>query len=121
MHFEPHDPTWVIKLAKDQRPDLPWLAEALANCTLSAWRSRRHLYLCFIAEPEMTQLVYSQTIDLVDPKCGDIKLDVCEGNRVIGIEFYNRLFSKWKSRNRRAKKLRKDNHDSTDPPPSATH
>lgn len=109
MAFESHDPAWLIALAKQQRPDLPWLTDSLAGCTMAAWRSRQHVYLVF-PEPEggnTTLSTYRETISLDDPKCGHIMLDVAVDNRIIGVEFYDRLFSKNSSRRRRNNNLRR--------------
>jgi hypothetical protein len=92
MKFEPHNPAWLVALAMEQRPDLPWLANALAKCTMSAWRSRQHVYLEFteFAEADAERLPYRETISLDDPKCGHIKLDVTVDDRIMGVEFYDR-------------------------------
>src|SRR6478735_4071639 len=102
MKFEPHDPSWLIALARQQRPDLPWFVDALAECTTAAWRSRQHVYLVFQQKDEdSARSAYRETISLEDPECGKIKIDVAIDNRIMGVEFYDRLFSKNYSRRRR--------------------
>ena len=96
MRFKPHDPTWLVKLAEEQRPDLPWLAESLAKCTSCHW-NRRRIYVHFVDSKDANQpgaeWQYRETISLEHPEFGHIKLDVLKDNRVGGVEFYDRLFS----------------------------
>jgi hypothetical protein len=96
MRFEPHDPTWLVELAKTERPDLPWLVESLARCVQCHWK-RRRIYVYFV-DPEPANQPgadwqYRETISLEHPKFGHIKLDILKDNRVGGVEFYDRLFS----------------------------
>jgi hypothetical protein len=35
----PYDPTWLVELAKSERPRKKWLHEALADCTLAQART----------------------------------------------------------------------------------
>ena len=33
IEWETYDPSWLVKLAKEQKPEQQWLAQALADCT----------------------------------------------------------------------------------------
>ena len=104
MHFTPHDPTWLVQLAREQRPDLPWLAESVAQCT--QWhrkiqgRKKKCIYVDFVtpeaANQPGTDWQYRETISLQHPEFGHIVLDVLKDNRVGGVELYDRLFSSGK-------------------------
>jgi hypothetical protein len=119
MKFEPHHPSWLIALARQQRPDLPWLADSLTLCTTAAWRSREHRYLVFQQTDEgSARPRYQETISLEDATCGQINVDVAIDNRIMGVEFYDRLLSKNSSSRHRANNLRRQNQQKTsDKPP----
>lgn len=99
MQFEPYDPTWLVDLARQQRPDLTWLIDSLAACTQCHWK-RRRIYVHFVNPEHANQpgadWQYRETISLDHPEYGHIKLDVLNDNRVGGIEFYDRLFASGK-------------------------
>ena len=96
MRFKSHNPNWLVKLAEEQRPDLPWLAESLAKCTAGHWHPRR-IYVDFVDRKDANQpgaeWQYRESISLEHPEFGHIKLDILQDNRVVGVEFYDRLFS----------------------------
>lgn len=95
MHFEPFDPRWLVELAKQQRPELPWLAKSLESCTQCHWK-RRRIYVYFVdpqsANQPNAEWQYRETISLEHPQFGLLMLDVLKDNRVGGVEFYDRLF-----------------------------
>jgi hypothetical protein len=96
MRFHSYDPTWLVELAKTQRPDLPWLAKSLAQCIQCHWQ-RRRIYVYFV-DPESANQPdadwqFRETLPLKHPEFGCILLDILEDNRVGGVEFYDRLFS----------------------------
>ena len=105
LKWEDYDPSWLVTLARDQRPDLPWLPEAFAGCTRASSRtSRRHgrrvrevIYLHFVDPERANQPGADWQIDsglwLRHPTDGILNIDVLKGQRVGGVEFYDRLFS----------------------------
>ncbi len=103
MRFKPFDPTWLVELAKRERPDLPWLSESLARCSQCHWK-RSRIYVYFV-DPESANQPgadwqYHETVSLAHPKFGCIMLDVLQDNKVGGVEFYDRLFKRHKKRKR---------------------
>lgn len=99
MEFKPYDPLWMVELAEKQRPDLPWLPEAIAKCTLChkrlQGRKKKCIYIHFV-DPKSPEWQYKETISLDHPVFGHIKLDVLSENALGGVEFYDRLFSSGK-------------------------
>lgn len=96
MRFKPHDPTWLVQLARQQRPDLPWLVNSLAKCTACHWK-RKRIYVYFVDPKDANQhgaeWQFRESISLEHSRFGHIKLDVLVDDRVGGVEFYDRLFS----------------------------
>jgi hypothetical protein len=103
MRFKPFDPAWLVELAREQRNDLPWLAESLSRCTAASWK-RSRIYVHFVdpdsANQPGAEWQYRETISLQHPTFGHIKLDVLQDNRVGGVEFYDRLFSSGRPKER---------------------
>ncbi len=104
MRFKPYDPTWLVDLARQQRPDLPWLAESLAKCTQchkKLWgRKKKCIYEYFVDSARANQpgaeWQIKEGIWLDHPVFGSILLDVLQDGRIGGVEFYDRLFSSGK-------------------------
>lgn len=89
MRWEPFDPTRLVALAQAQRPNEPWLPEALSRCTVCFREGRAYLH--FIdpnaTQPSRDDLDFDRNIVLVDSEGGDVVLDVLTGHRVGGAEF----------------------------------
>lgn len=90
--WRPYDPSWLVLLALDQRPDLPWLAAALAKCTRCLHTAPHYLH--FVAPQRANQpgasWQFHDNVFLSDPEHGEVALDVLSGGRVGGVEFLER-------------------------------
>jgi hypothetical protein len=78
-----------MALARAQRPDEPWLADALSRCTVCLREGRAYLHF---VDPDATipspdDLDFDRNIVLRDSEGGDVVLDVLTGHRVSGAEF----------------------------------
>jgi hypothetical protein len=95
MQWEVYDPRWLVELAKAQYPDEPWLAEALAGCTMCHRESDK--YIRFVdatsANEPGAAWQFEENRWLKDSKEGNLILDILKGHRVGGVEFYDRLFT----------------------------
>jgi hypothetical protein len=93
MEWQTYDPGWLVAWTRENRPDLPWLADALARCTRGAWGGRAYLYFVDPAdagEPG-APWQWEQNLTLEHPAEGTLVLDVLTGQRVGGMEFLRRL------------------------------
>jgi hypothetical protein len=90
VRWEPFDPTRLMALAKAQRPDEPWLAQALSRCTVCLREGRAYLHFVDpdAAVSSRDDLDFDRNIVLVDSEDGDVVLDVLTGHRVGGAEFH---------------------------------
>jgi hypothetical protein len=93
MSWKPYDPTWLVRLARESRPQEPWLAEALARCTRALEESRAYLRFVDAADPGQpdAEWQFERNIVLEDPSEGTLVLDVLRGERVGAVEFLRRL------------------------------
>lgn len=95
MNWETYDPTWLVELARSTRPDIPWLPTALARCTKCCRTSRAYVH--FVnpdrANKPESDWQFREHLYLHDPIEGNLIVDVLEGRKIGGIEFYDRLFS----------------------------
>jgi hypothetical protein len=93
MEWKPYDPGWLVALARESRPDEPWLAEALSQCTRAAQDSAAYIYFVDPAPPEDpgSQWRFEKNVTLEHPKEGSLVLDVLQGARIGGVEFLKRL------------------------------
>ncbi|MCP4445338.1 MAG: hypothetical protein GY811_08345 [Myxococcales bacterium] len=91
--WETYDPSWLVELAKQQRPELPWLIQALAAC-INAMRES-DLYIRFVdsvnANKPGADWQFDHSLRLRHPEYGELILDILKGQRVGGVEFYDRL------------------------------
>lgn len=87
--WKPYDPAWLVEWARDNRPDLPWLPEALARCTRVREESRAYHHFADPDDPAVWR--FESSIQLSHPTEGNLVLDVLEGPRIGGIEFLARL------------------------------
>lgn len=93
--MEPYDPTWLADLARQQHPDRPELATALARCTSAQWSDSR-AYVYFVLPPESPNAPGSdwqiqENVRLEDAAAGDIVLDLLRDGRIGGAEFLARI------------------------------
>jgi hypothetical protein len=93
MDWKPYDPAWLVALAREQHPDLPWLADALAGCTRAAWESRAYVHFVDPADANQpgSAWQFEENVVLEHPREGEIVLDVLRGQRVGGAEFLKHL------------------------------
>lgn len=93
MDWKPYDPAWLVELARTQRPDLPWLADALAQCTRAADEGRAYLYFADPAGANApgSDWQFEQNVMLEHRKEGTLVIDVLAGERIGGVEFLSRL------------------------------
>ena len=93
LQWQPYDPSWLVRLARQQYPDQPWLAEAFAGCTRCLVESRAYLYFVNPAHPNQpgSEWQFERNLLLDAGKEGKIVVDVVVGPRIGGIEFLKRL------------------------------
>jgi hypothetical protein len=93
MQWKPYDPEWLVALARQSRPDQPWLAEALSKCTRAVQESRAYIYFVEPAHPNEpgSEWRFEENVVLEHPTEGELVLDVLEGARIGGVEFLKRL------------------------------
>jgi hypothetical protein len=93
MLWKPYDPGWLVALARETRPAEPWLAAALAKCTLAAEESRAYTYFVDPREANQpgSEWQFDSNVMLKHPVESDLVLDILIGQRVGGIEFLARL------------------------------
>ena len=91
---KPYDPDWLVEAARQVEQEYPWLPMALAACTESV--ENGWLYVRFItskrANKPGSEWQFRESVILEDTVHGDVIVDVLEGNRIGGVEFYDRLF-----------------------------
>jgi hypothetical protein len=87
--WEPYDPAWLVDLARQQYPDEPWLAAALARCT----RCMRYddTYVHFVSPERANQpgadWQHDACLELESPTEGWVVLDILKDGEVGGVEF----------------------------------
>jgi hypothetical protein len=90
---EPYDPTWLVKLAKEQFPEIPQLAEDLVMCTkiikpVMNFDPNRSYYIYF--REENPELRGGNIIIDVDGK-HTVVLDVFKDYKIIGVEYLTNI------------------------------
>lgn len=93
MEWEPYDPQWLVKLAEEQMPEEPELAQALAACTRC---TRESAYMVYFVAPSFpnqpgSAWQFDENVILEDPQEGDLVLDVLKDGRIGGVEFLTKL------------------------------
>ena len=93
LTWEPYDPAWLVALALEQCPDLPWLSHALAACTQASVESAAYLRFVDPRNPNQpgSDWQFEENIILEDPNRGDVVLDILKEHRVGGVEFLAKL------------------------------
>ena len=91
--WEPYDPTWLVELAREQHPDKPWLADALAACTRCRCGSAAYIHFVNNERPNQagSEWQFDTNLELQSPTEGEIILDVLTGQRVGGLELINKI------------------------------
>ena len=83
-----YDPGWLVRLAREQHPDKPWLADGLSRCTRGLWESRAYVY--FVDPSRFDEPVHDEQLRqnvLLDTRKGQVVLDPLDGGVVGGAEF----------------------------------
>ena len=93
MRWEAYDPRWLVKLAEEQHPDRPWLANALARCTRCHWERRKYVYFVDPSRPNQpgSAWQFESNLSLEAARGGPLILDILTGQRVGGVELLKRL------------------------------
>ena len=92
--WEPYNPTWLVELAREQRPEAAWLPGALAVCTRCLRESDAYL---FFVDPHHENesgaaWQFHSNLDFQSPTEGLIVLDILTNHRVGGVEFLHKIF-----------------------------
>jgi hypothetical protein len=82
-----------VKLAREQHPDAPWLADALALCrrAVGAGSAYVHFASAEHANRPGAEWQYRESMDLDDPEVGMVVVDVLQDGRIGGIELVGLL------------------------------
>ena len=93
MDWQPYDPAWLVEWARANRPDLPWLAYALARCTRAAQGGRAYLYFVDPGDANQpgAEWQWEQNLAVDHPREGTLVLDILTGRRVGGMEIMRRM------------------------------
>jgi protein-tyrosine phosphatase len=86
-------PTMLIETVREQAPEFPWLAEALANCGDGDWESVAYVGYVSRAHPNQpgADWQFEVNVVLTHAVLGMVVLDILKGDRLGGIEFVDRL------------------------------
>lgn len=90
---EGFDPKMLVDAARKHVPDLLWLPSALANCPKGNWRSRAYVY--YVSSENANQpgaeWQHDRCVTLTHATLGTVIIDVLKGDRIGGIEFFDRI------------------------------
>lgn len=91
--WERYDPTWLVEIARQQVPDLPWLSAALASCTTCLRASDAYIYFVEALNPNEpgSEWQFETNVILEHETEGDLVLDILKDHRVGGVEFLAKL------------------------------
>ena len=88
-----YDPSWLAELARQQHPDKPWLAKALAECIRAQRESEAYLRFVSARRPNQpgSAWQFAENLTLEHETEGDLVLDILTHQRIGGVEFLSRL------------------------------
>ncbi len=91
--WQPYDPTWLVDLARVQKPRRPEIAEALARCTLARVESVAYTYFVdpVNANGPGAEWQFSENVILESLDRGQLVLDVLKDGRIGGVELLARV------------------------------
>lgn len=91
--MEAYDPTWLVELAKKQRPELVWFHEALVKCTQVVEKQPAYIRFINADNPNApgSEWQYSYSVELNCPENGFLVVDVMKDRRVGGVEFVDKI------------------------------
>ncbi len=91
--WKAYDPSWLVAAAREQAPEEPWLAEALAKCTRCLTESDRYVHFVDPRRPNQpgSEWQFERNVLLETSTHGLVAIDVLTDNRIGGVEFYDRL------------------------------
>ena len=78
-----YDPSWLIELAREQKPKLTWLPDALAQCTRAMQLNKSEFE--FVAREEWQ---FEKSVVLRSAEHGLIVIDLLKGQKVGGIKLH---------------------------------
>jgi len=88
-----YDPTWLVKLAKKQKPEADWFHEALTKCTEVV--REETAYVGFISAERANlpgaEWQYDFSVELYCPDNGFLVVDVMKDKRIGGVEFVDNI------------------------------
>ena len=92
-NWKPYDPSWLVDLAIEQAPDKPWLADALAICTLASGADSAYIKFVDSGNPNApgSEWQFDSNIVLHHPIEGEVVIDVLKGRRIGGVELWEKL------------------------------
>ena len=89
----PYDPAWIVRAAKEQRPNDEGLHAALERCTIAL--SIEPFYIGFVdaRRPNRpgSHWQFARNIHLESTEQGDVVLDILKSGEVGGVELQSRL------------------------------
>ena len=93
MDWQLYDPTWLVRLAEEQKPEESWLPEALRKCIIYSKESVAYYHFVspMNANKSGADWQFKTNIYLNSKTEGWIVLDILEGNRVGGVEFLEKI------------------------------
>ena len=85
--------TMLVEAVREQAPEFPWLAEALAKCGDGNWESRAYVGYVSRANPNQpgADWQFEANVVLQHEVLGMVVLDILKGDRLGGIEFVDRI------------------------------
>jgi hypothetical protein len=90
---EGFDPRMLVDAARKQAPSYLWLPDALANCPKGNWRSRAYVH--YVSSKNANQpgaeWQHDKCVTLTHDTLGTVIIDVLKGDRIGGIEFFDRI------------------------------
>ncbi len=88
-----YEPSWLIEIVKEQRPEEKGIIENLKKCTRCFKKTRAYYYFIYSETPNTPESdwQFERSITLHSKEYGKIMLDVLKGNEIGGIEFLDRL------------------------------
>lgn len=87
--MEAYDPTWLVELAKKQKPDMDWFHEALAKCTEVVRNEENYIGFISADKPNEpgSEWQYAYSIELYCQEKGLLVVDIMKDKSVGGVEF----------------------------------
>ena len=94
IEWTPFDPSWLVKLAREQSPKEKWLSQALAECThIMPSANEATIYFVNPINANEPNAIYQfkGNTTLYSPTKGWLILDVLKGNKIGSLDYYDKL------------------------------